>query len=424
MKKGTGILIILLFVGVLITGANYFFKPFKDSTFLLPKTSPTPSPQAIKLDSIDAILADMTAEQKVAQLLAVPVRFEELASTSAQLQGLDRTSFWEVATASAQASESASLQSLTWLDWITTFHPGVVSIFGSNIPLEAAKNRLGLLKGMYTDQSSRVLIATDHEGGTVQRFTGTGFAKIASWQELCTQDDAFVQEVIASSAAELADVGVNIVYGPVLDYAKNHPHLKSRVCSDNPETVAARAKAAIVGYQDQGMYPVVKHFPGIGKTTKDLHVLFDSVLIEEKDANVYLDVLTVFPDIGVMTSHVGVINQFTEIPCSQSKSCVGQIHDAHPNVIVFSDALEMGSAVGSGQNTQRTLADASYAALLAGNDVLVYGAGVTPLELTEVYRVLFQKYQKEENFRREVDRKVYKILDLKNAFQARDFAAQ
>jgi beta-N-acetylhexosaminidase len=290
-----------------------------------------------------------------------------------------------------------------------------VTIFGTDIPLEAAKNRLSLLKQMYSDQPSLVLIATDHEGGTVQRFTGTGFSKLASWQELCTLDDSVVEEVIATSAAELADAGVNIVFGPVLDYAKKHPHLKSRVCSESSKVVASRAKAAIKAYQENGVYPVVKHFPGLGKTTKDLHAEFDTVVVEQEDADLYLNVLGSFPDIGVMASHVGVENQFSMIPCSQSQTCLSQLHTTHPDVLVFSDALEMGASLGLGANP-RTLADASMAALEAGNEILVYGAGVTPQELEEVRHAVLEKYAKNAAFQRNIDEKVLKILRLKDVF--------
>ena len=73
--------------------------------------------------------------------------------------------------------------------------------------------------------------------------------------------------------AELAAVGIDIAYAPVLDVNSNprNPIIGERAFGTNPQTVIGQATAFIDGLLSGGVLPCGKHFPGHGDTDRDSH---------------------------------------------------------------------------------------------------------------------------------------------------------
>ncbi len=69
----------------------------------------------------------------------------------------------------------------------------------------------------------------DHEGGSVQRLNGEGFTILPSWKRMCNQTAELRQSSLASSAAELAAVGIDVVLAPVVDVSHSNIVLRDRV---------------------------------------------------------------------------------------------------------------------------------------------------------------------------------------------------
>jgi len=78
---------------------------------------------------------------------------------------------------------------------------------------------------------------------------------------------------------EMRAVGINMDYAPVLDVHSNpeNPIIGKRAISSDPDVVARLGCKIIQGFQDAGIIPVGKHFPGHGDTSQDSHLILPRV---------------------------------------------------------------------------------------------------------------------------------------------------
>jgi beta-N-acetylhexosaminidase len=114
----------------------------------------------------------------------------------------------------------------------------------------------------------RIFVGIDHEGGRVCRTPKpiTRFAYARHW----------VNEAAAVGRAmgvELASIGVNLSFAPVLDVDSNpqNPVIGERAFARDPETVTRAALAFADALMGTGVLPCGKHFPGHGDTAQDSH---------------------------------------------------------------------------------------------------------------------------------------------------------
>ena len=118
-------------------------------------------------------------------------------------------------------------------------------------------------------------VATDQEGGHVQIMRGPGFSDIPSARAQGTWDPAALRTAAAAWGRELAAVGVNVNFGPVLDTVPspgfapyNLPIGRwEREYGYTPEAVSASGRAFAQGMADAGVAATPKHFPGLGRAT-------------------------------------------------------------------------------------------------------------------------------------------------------------
>jgi beta-N-acetylhexosaminidase len=376
--NSTKVIIVILLIGAILSGYNYFKRPFL-SRFTQLEQQVEPE---LAIDPLEAALAALSTSQKIAQVIALPIDLDE-------------------------ATQAAEIN----LAWLTANQPGFVTIFGGNLTMAettAVTSRLADLANPH-----QVLVAVDHEGGVVQRLRGAGFTSLPAWRQSCQLDSSERQELFLQSAGELNQAGVQIVFAPVLDIAQPGSFLGNRACTTNEETVAT-ASDFVTSFAQYGILSVVKHFPGIGSLTTDPHNQLDTVSLSPVDTLVFDQVLNSFPNLGVMTAHVAVENRTEGVPCSLSVFCLDRFPINFPQVLLFSDGLEMESAgleIDSGES--KSLSDRASAALMAGNDVLVFGRTVTADELTAVIEVLAERYESDELFSNRVNQAVVKILPLK-----------
>jgi beta-glucosidase-like glycosyl hydrolase len=393
-NKNTLLFILILLALAGLTGWNYFYKPFGNWSDQLTSstTKPSPAPQPSSTTPAQQMLANLTTKQKIAQLIAAPVT---LAANSKE----------SVAEASASA-------------WLSENKAGFVTVFGSKITLVDAQTKIQNLKSqgeLLVGTSALPLhVAVDHEGGSVQRLNGLGFRALPSWQELCARPATQSALLMASSAAQLREAGVSIVFGPVLDQSNPNSVLKNRTCHATTEVIATQTRQFIKIYRQNYITPVVKHFPGIGMAKVDLHQQFDQVTVTPEMAQLYHDILGANPTIGVMTSHVGVANQYPDIPCSLSGACVQELTASYPQVLIFTDALEMVAAGYKGVDQPlKSLPLRAREAIVSGNDVLVFGPSVNPKQLSEIIDELAKEYEINQTFQKNVNQRLEKIITFK-----------
>ncbi len=123
--------------------------------------------------------------------------------------------------------------------------------------------------------------ATDQEGGKVQRLKKlNGFKDFLSAHEIADQmSPTDAEKYYNQMAAQTANAGFNVVFGPVVDLHADPRTGKpcaviggiNRSFSSSPEQVTQYAKAFIKGHQQHSIITASKHFPGHGFATGDSH---------------------------------------------------------------------------------------------------------------------------------------------------------
>ena len=120
----------------------------------------------------------------------------------------------------------------------------------------------------------RFFIATDQEGGEVQRLRGPGFSAIPSAVAQGQLSPGVLRRDAASWGRQLKQAGVNLDLAPVMDVvppgtaSQNQPiGALLRNFGTTPATVAPHGVAFIEGMSQAGVATTAKHFPGLGRVT-------------------------------------------------------------------------------------------------------------------------------------------------------------
>lgn len=118
----------------------------------------------------------------------------------------------------------------------------------------------------------RFFIATDQEGGEVQRLRGPGFSAIPSAVVQGELAPGTLKQEAAAWGRQLKLAGVNLDLAPVMDVVPpgtarlNQPiGALMREFGTNPKTVASHGAAFIRGMRQAGVAATAKHFPGLGR---------------------------------------------------------------------------------------------------------------------------------------------------------------
>jgi beta-N-acetylhexosaminidase len=122
-------------------------------------------------------------------------------------------------------------------------------------------------------------VAIDQEGGRVQRLRAP-WTEWPPMRRLGERDDLEETARVARALArELADLGIDLDFAPVVDVDTNpaNPVIGDRSFGREPERVARHARAFVRAMQAEGVAACAKHFPGHGDTHEDSHVALPRV---------------------------------------------------------------------------------------------------------------------------------------------------
>lgn len=215
-----------------------------------PAASPTIEPAAsyprpVDQAEVEAILARLTLEQKIGQMLMVGLpgsTLDDVARRRVVRQGVGGVIFLD-----RNAENPAQTRSFTQA-------------------LQDAAIRQG--------PGLPLLIGWNHEGGAVAR-RDAGLTHFPSAMALgAAERPELVDAIGRSVAAEMRSLGVNVNYAPVLDVNVEpaNPVIGLRSFGDSPALVADLGARYIAAQQGAGVIAVAKHFPGHGGVDVDSHV--------------------------------------------------------------------------------------------------------------------------------------------------------
>jgi beta-N-acetylhexosaminidase len=154
---------------------------------------------------------------------------------------------------------------------VQAFHVGSVILDGTTNAGSAAIRSLTTALESMNPSPAKLFLATDQEGGLVQRLRGSGFDSIPSAVDQGQQAPATLRAEARAWGQQLRAAGVNVDLAPVLDtvptgFGSNPPIGDlDREYGHDPATVAAHGVAFAQGLADAGVAATVKHFPGLGR---------------------------------------------------------------------------------------------------------------------------------------------------------------
>lgn len=258
----------------------------------------------------------------------------------------------------------------------------------------------------------RPLVATDEEGGRVQRLRELlGVLPSAASQAQDNTPDE-LRSLIAAHATEMLAVGIDIDLAPVVDVGGG-PGIGDRAFSDDPAVVSEYGEAVRSGLEDGGLVSVVKHFPGHGRASADSHLELPSAPALDELRGFDLEPFVVAIEGGaeaIMVAHLDVPGLTDGVPTSLSPAAVsGLLRDELGfDGLVMTDSLDM-AAVADRWST----AEAVELALIAGNDVVLLG---NANEIEQIHQGIAEALAAGRLDRSRLVEAATRVLDLKGEF--------
>jgi beta-N-acetylhexosaminidase len=148
---------------------------------------------------------------------------------------------------------------------------GGVVLFSRNVG--GPREVLELTRALKRRAGRPLLVSVDQEGGKVARLR-EGFTPLPAFRALGERGDpVLAREYGRLVGTELAAVGVDLDFAPVLDVDTNpdNPVIGVRSLGSDPAVVAELGVAFAAGLGDAGVAACGKHFPGHGDTRTDSH---------------------------------------------------------------------------------------------------------------------------------------------------------
>lgn len=152
---------------------------------------------------------------------------------------------------------------------LVRLRPGMVILLPRNV---ADPQQLRALVAALHALPSRPLVAIDQEGGRVTRLAPP-FTVFPAAAQIGRAGARVARAVGAAIGRELAGVGIDVDFAPVLDVADpaGRSVIGDRAFAHDPQRVAELALAFAAGLQAGGVLACGKHFPGHGATSVDSH---------------------------------------------------------------------------------------------------------------------------------------------------------
>lgn len=324
-------------------------------------------------EEIDQLLSDMTLDEKISQMLIVEAENREVLPSPA---------------------------------------PAGVILFEENF--SSCNNTVDFINALKNQSQHPLIVSVDQEGGSVQRLEKLYFPKatyIPYMYELGkTQDTDLAYQVGRVMAEEMAALGINVAFAPVLDIYSNPENtvIGKRSFGENPDTVSSMAISLAKGLEENGVMPTYKHFPGHGDTEVDSHKALP--VISKTKEELYKEELIPFKAAIendakiIMVGHIALpLISGDNTPATLSKEIITDLLKTEMgyNGLVITDALNMGAL------SQNYSDEEIYKmAVEAGNDLLLM-----PKNPSLAIKVIKENFSEER-----IDSSVRKILTFKYTY--------
>lgn len=335
---------------------------------------------------VDETLAGMTLHEKVCQMMFV---------TPEELTGEDGV------TVAGDATRQA----------LENYPVGGIVYFAKN--LESQDQVKEMTDNSQKDSSIGLFVATDEEGGVVNRLMDTvGTTYIGSMYYYKDDGDETAYENAYTIANDMSALGFNLDFAPVADVWSNPDNtvIGERAYSDDYAQAAELVGNAVKGFNDGGVMCTLKHFPGHGDTAEDSH--YSSAYVHRTKEEIMADEMQPFRsgiEAGaefVMVGHL-IVPDIDEVPATLSyKIATGILRDELKfEGVAITDSFEMESIADN-----YSVDDAVVMSVKAGMDMILQ-----PKDMASAVNSIEQAVADGELSEDRIDESVRRILTLKES---------
>jgi beta-N-acetylhexosaminidase len=249
---------------------------------------------------------------------------------------------------------------------------GVGGIFVSKASVESAEQLTSLISGIRERAGRPLLVSTDEESGRVAMTSEIVGGGPSPRRLAAERTPAEVREFAGEVGTRLAEVGIDLDLAPLLDLddGPSRGIIGDRSFSADPDTAAEYGLAFSRGLLDAGVTPVVKHFPGHGRSTVDTHA--ESEVVEAPLTELESTDLLPFQraiDAGapvVMLNHLGYRALDPDLPATMSPRAYAQLRAMGFEGVAMTDSIGMGPV-----NLRWDFPEAAVRAVEAGADAVL-----------------------------------------------------
>lgn len=354
------------------------------------KTTTTTATTTTKPSTPEAVLKNMTLEQKVCQMFMV---------TPEALTGISPMT--QVGQGTASAMKNYPVGGIIYFAQNLTSRQQITKMISDTQSFSKAACGVG------------VFTAIDEEGGIVARAAqklGTAtFYNMAYYGS--SNDSGTAYNIGKSLGNDLRGLGFNIDFAPVADVNIDPANeLGERIFSSDPNVVANMASNVAKGLQDAGVSATFKHFPGLGAENGNTHtnsfVVIDRSIDDLRNTEFIPFKAGIAAGVDlVMVGHQIVTGFGDDLPCDLSYRAVTEFlrNELGFKGIAVTDAQQM--------NTISTVYGSGEAAIMsikAGIDIILM-----PSDLPAAVNAVCNAVRSGEISEERINESVLRILQLK-----------
>ncbi|HEV2405490.1 MAG TPA: glycoside hydrolase family 3 N-terminal domain-containing protein [Ktedonobacterales bacterium] len=279
-----------------------------------------------------------------------------------------------------------------------------------------------LIQALQSHAGEPLLLATDEEGGLVDRLSFY-YGSTPSPQQLAASGNT--QQVYAQAqtdAQRMRAMGLNVDFAPLADVYQGGGIDQSRTFGTTVQPVTTYAGAFLDGLQQNGVAGTLKHWPGIGAASGNPDYTLPTVSHSKAELNQvdfasFKALLTHSPDM-IMVTHVIVPAYDASAPASLSPVMVNQVLRGQLGYqgVVVTDAMDAQGLIQFMQQQGYTdpaqgIAEACVRAFLAGDDLIE--APIEQDRLAAVVTAMTQAVQSGRISQARLHEALHRIIRLK-----------
>lgn len=308
------------------------------------------------------------------------------------------------------------------IEMIDKYKIGGIILYRRNYnSYEEMLNIINDIKKISSKNKIPIFISIDQEGGRVNRMPKE-FKNLKSATFLSETNNP--EKLIESGQVigkMLKKMGISMDYAPVFDirrFEKDHA-IGDRCYGKDKEEVAKNATSVMKAISEEGVIPVIKHFPGHGLTKKDSHFKIPTILekvdfIKNEDMYPFKMAIKNGAE-AIMMGHLIIKDIDKYYPATLSKKVINTLlkEECSYNGLIITDDFKMWAI-----KLHYSIKRAVVKAIKSGNDMIMIGDNYTKVK--KIIKYTIKKARKGRIDINSINNSVEKIIKLKQKYNVND----